>query len=868
MNELKPIELQELYRVLDAGEVDAFMLGTSGKPGLFSRQGADRAYRALVEEMAQGALTLTTDGVIVYANHAMAAMLGSPLESVIGSALTDWFAADARPSIKALLANACGARQAVEIDLGAEMACRVPVYLSVSQLRVEGLPEALCMTVTDLTQQKRAATAVLARENMLRVIQRQHRIEEQLRTSLATLKLHDSALAAISQAVVISDARRRVTYVNKAFEIITGYNAQEVVGQNCKLLQGPDTDPGVVAQLKDCLQSQKLFHGELLNYRKDGTTFWNELSLAPVFDEQGKLSQYVGVQRDVSAKYEAKAEISLAAKVFEQSTEGFVITDEHRRIVRINHAMTRITGFSEDFLKGQAFSRLDSDLNDPEFSSEKWGAVERDGQWEGEVWKQHSDTQSYLHRMTLRKLTNATGVTTHYIASLVDISQQKASEEHIRKLAHYDTLTGLPNRALLQERASYALQMAQRSNTHLTLVFFDVDHFKNINDSLGHSTGDKLLAALAARLQSTLRQQDCLARIGGDEFILILPDTPAQGAAHVAQKILDLARSSFHIDTQELNISVSVGGAIYPTDGEDFDTLASCADAAMYHAKQAGRNTVRFHTQEIREKTSRAIALESALRKALELNQFALHYQPQMCLQTRRVVGVEVLLRWQHPELGAVSPAEFIPVAETSGMILSMGQWVLNQAIAQLQQWQQAGMRPITIAVNLSALQFHQPNLVDLVQQALAVSGLAPHLLELELTESVAVEDPQGAIQVMQRLNQLGVNMAIDDFGTGYSSLGYLKRFRIHKLKIDQSFVRNLTQDPGDQAIVGAIIGMAKSLGLKTIAEGVETLEQLNYLEACGCHEIQGYWLSRPLPASSFRAFMSMESHNSIKQMS
>jgi diguanylate cyclase (GGDEF)-like protein len=390
----------------------------------------------------------------------------------------------------------------------------------------------------------------------------------------------------------------------------------------------------------------------------------------------------------------------------------------------------------------------------------------------------------------------------------------------------------------------------------MALMFVDLDHFKNVNDSLGHRVGDGLLVAIAKRMKAALRDEDTLARVGGDEFVLVLPDTDASGAAHVADKLLRSASEPFLVETHELTLSASVGIALYPTDGVDHDGLARCADVAMYRAKDAGRNAYRFYTAEMQAQSARALQLESGLRRALERNEFSLQYQPQLSLADELIVGAEALLRWEHPELGWVSPGEFIPIAESSGQIAAIGEWVIRTAARQMHDWRDAGMDEIVMAVNLSAVQFRQHDIVESVLRILSEAGVAPQCLELELTESVASDDPLGAIEVMNRLHASGVRMTIDDFGTGYSSLNYLKRFKVGKLKIDQSFVQHLTEDGDDQSIVRAIVHLAHSMGMRTVAEGVETPAQLDYLRSQGCDEIQGYWLSRPLVPEQFSAFM------------
>lgn len=437
-----------------------------------------------------------------------------------------------------------------------------------------------------------------------------------------------------------------------------------------------------------------------------------------------------------------------------------------------------------------------------------------------------------------------------------NITQNKQAEERIRLLAHFDPLTRLPNRLMLTDRCHQALAAAQRKPQSLALFFLDLDHFKHINDSLGHAVGDQLLIAFAERLQSEVREQDTVSRLGGDEFVLLLPDTDARGAAHMADKLLKSCLQPLQLSLHELTVSPSVGIALFPEDGLDFEALSRCADAAMYRAKHDGRNGYRFFTSEMQSQSERTLAIENGLRKALTRQQLSLHYQPQVCLKKRAVSGAEVLLRWTHPELGTVSPAEFIPIAESSGLILTIGEWVLRTATQQWSEWIAAGMTPIMLSVNLSSVQFRHANLQELVSAALRDTGLPAELLELELTEGAAMANPESAIAVMNELHERGVRMSIDDFGTGYSSLSYLKKFKISKIKIDQTFVRDITVDPDDKAIVGAIIKMADNLGMITLAEGVETQAQLDYLQEQGCGQVQGYFFSRPLPPDEFFEFI------------
>ena len=430
-----------------------------------------------------------------------------------------------------------------------------------------------------------------------------------------------------------------------------------------------------------------------------------------------------------------------------------------------------------------------------------------------------------------------------------EVEDRKRVQERIHWMAHYDPLTGLPNRTFLAERSKEAIAKAKAHGTPLAVIFLDLDRFKHVNDSLGHKVGDELLQAIAQRLRAVVRERDTVARLGGDEFILLLPGANAQGAARVAGKLQAASLEPYQIGHHELSMAPSMGIALFPQDGEDIDSLTQSADVAMYHAKLEGRNTYRFFTPQMHAKSVRALQLENAMRRALERKEFALHYQPQICMHSGTIRSVEALLRWNQAELGAISPAEFIPVAEDSGQILQIGEWVLRQAIGQLRTWHDAGFHHLKVSVNLSAIQFNQPQLPELVNRILQEANIAPHFLELELTEGVAIHDPKAATLTMDALHESGIWLSMDDFGTGYSSLSQLKRFQIYKLKIDQSFIRDLDHDSNDRAIVSAIVRMAQALGMQTTAEGVETQQQLDFLRKQGCDEAQGYWFSKPIAA-------------------
>jgi diguanylate cyclase (GGDEF)-like protein/PAS domain S-box-containing protein len=542
---------------------------------------------------------------------------------------------------------------------------------------------------------------------------------------------------------------------------------------------------------------------------------------------------------------------------FDRAMVGMASTSPGKEWLEVNDALCEMLGYTRDELMGMTWA----DLTHPD--DLVTNLVQFDRILSGEIneysienrFVRKDGTIVYVRRSP-RAVRKDDGNLDYIVAWVDDITQRKRDEQQIQQLAHFDLLTGLPNRALFTDRISHAINMAQRSNSQLVVMFLDLDHFKNVNDNLGHRIGDALLVEIANRLKSAIREEDTVSRLGGDEFILLFPNTDADGAAHVAEKLLERISRLCRIEQHELVVTPSIGIAMYPEDGRDFESLSQCADVAMYRAKHDGRNNYKFFTAEMQVHSARILQLENALRSALLRDELSLHYQPQVSLESGRIIGAEALLRWKHPDLGHVSPAEFIPIAESSGQILQIGEWVLSNAARQMKSWMEGGMAPMIIGVNLSAVQFRHPNLPEMVTKILDSVQLPAQYLELELTEGVAMDDPLAAITMMDNLHARGVRMSIDDFGTGYSSLSYLKRFKVYKLKIDKSFVRDITDDPEDKAIVNAIISLADSLGLKTIAEGVETEGQLAFLREQGCDEVQGYYYSQPLSADEFEAFM------------
>jgi diguanylate cyclase (GGDEF)-like protein/PAS domain S-box-containing protein len=598
---------------------------------------------------------------------------------------------------------------------------------------------------------------------------------------------------------------------------------------------------------------------ELALHRRDGGCLTLELSMRPI-PRPGLRSRAIPPNlllegRDITLRKAAEDKLHLAAAVFEQAREGFVIADRDGRVVTVNQAFCDISGYSADELQGQQTAVLGFGLGRRETRRQVRAALQASGHWQGEIRTSRKDGSLYTCWAAITQQRDAAGAVTHYIGILNDITEFREVERNLVRLAHVDTLTDLPNRSLLADRVGQLTSVSRRDHRPFALMFMDLDQFKNINDTLGHSVGDALLAEVARRLHGSLRECDTVARLGGDEFAVLLPGADAAGAESVASKLLERLAEPCMVQGHELSMTMSIGIATYPSDGDDYEILSRNADTAMYRAKHEGKATWRLFAAGMQQRSARQLQLESALRRALERNELLLHYQPQLAADGETLVGVEALLRWKHPEFGFVSPAEFIPLAETSGQIVAIGEWVLRTAVRQVKAWMDAGVAPMVVAVNLSAVQFRHPQLPDVVQRALADAGLPAQYLELELTESVTA-NPAAAISMMDALHGLGVRLSLDDFGTGYSSLSHLKRFPLHTLKIDQSFVRDIDTDPDDRAIVQAIIQMARALDLQTVAEGVETDAQHQFLRREGCGTMQGYLFCRPMDVAALEMWI------------
>jgi len=548
--------------------------------------------------------------------------------------------------------------------------------------------------------------------------------------------------------------------------------------------------------------------------------------------------------------------LELWAKVFEATTEGIVIVDAERHVLTANQAFSRATGHDLHDMVGDDLGLI---LSRPDGSEAQlaalWGDVQRRGTWQGELRVRRRNGTHYPAWLLVSPVRDARGGMSHLIVTSIDITDRKKSEERIRFLAEHDVLTGLPNRSLCVERLRGSMQRARRDGRRVAVLFIDLDHFKDINDSLGHHIGDAVLRSVARRLTEAVRGGDTVSRLGGDEFVVVLDqiDDAAEATLVVEQRLLPLLRQPHAVDGAELHVAASIGIALFPDDAEDLDALMRHADVAMYQTKAEGRNDVRFFDASMTARAQRRLTIETALRQALARDQFSLHFQPRVAARGRRVVGAEALLRWDRGAEGpALSPAHFIPVAEQCGLILPIGQWVIEQACRQLAQWRQTGLAPLVLSINLSAVQLRSDALIDGLRESLQRHDVPPGLLELELTESTLMDNAEAVLERLHRIRALGVGLSVDDFGTGYSSLGYLSRLPLQKLKVDRSFVQGMLERPAERAITLSVIGLGHTLGLTVVAEGVESEAQAQALQAAGCDELQGFLFARPLPVDEF----------------
>jgi diguanylate cyclase (GGDEF)-like protein/PAS domain S-box-containing protein len=747
------------------------------------------------------------------------------------------------------------------------------VLVARAQRIIDGQESLLKQSIHDLDRRVRERTASLdaTNRNLLGEIEERKQVELILRESTAR---YHAVTQSANDAIVTADSLGNIVGWNRQAEVIFGYPEKEVVGQPLTLLiphRHRDSHLRGMNRVLGGGESRvtgKAFETEGLH--KDGTEFPIELSLANW--EVGDRRYVSGTIRDISERVRAEHHLRVAATTFE-AQDGVTITDANKTILRVNRAFTEITGYSAEEAVGQTPHLLSSGRHDLAFYETMWDSLVRTGSWQGEIWNRRKNGEEFPEWLSITAVKDSNGEVTNYVGTFADITDRKAAENEIAQLAFYDHLTGLPNRRLLLDRLRHALAGCARNGRYGALLFFDLDNFKVLNDTLGHDVGDQLLVEVASRLQSCVRQSDTVARLGGDEFVVVLEDLDgsdgeqlaamqAEALAVKAQAVLcqpyllDISVNGEARGKRSHHCSSSIGITLFDGMPVTVEELMKRADTAMYEAKALGRNTLRFFDPDMQAVVTAHAALEADLRKAIAERQFLIHYQAQVD-SSGHVIGAEALVRWQHPTRGLVHPTEFIPLAEDTGLIQTLGHWVLETACRQLAAW---AARPataqLTLAVNVSAQQFRHKDFVDEVLAAIADSGANPQRLKLELTETQLVHNVQEIIEKMLVLKAAGIGFSLDDFGTGYSSLTYLKRMPLEQLKIDQSFVRDVLMDTSDAAIARTVVALARTLGLGVIAEGVETGLQRDFLARSGCHAYQGYYFSHPLPLNEFERFM------------
>ncbi|MDK9724939.1 MAG: EAL domain-containing protein [Sterolibacteriaceae bacterium MAG5] len=824
-----------------------------------TRQAELRALTEWQQAILDGAnlsiIATAVDGTILSFNRAAERMLGYTAVEVVGKAT---------PEIIHDAAEVVARAPELSAEIGATVHPGFEVFVAKTRLgiaeerewtyiRKDGSRFPVLLSVTALRDDKRDIRGYLG-------IATDITLRKQLEAATAQARANDMARAvvhAVPEGIVGLRVKppHRVLFLNPEAERLLGLPEADAVGRPLdELVAAMADEGGGRIPLSRWLATPELQEAALVSPHSL-LSFPAAFSFAPVAGSNGQTMAVLTLQ-NITARRQAEQKLKLSDKVFEYSAQAIVITDPAGTILSVNPAFTWLTGYPPHEAVGRKTSILKSGRHDDAFYAAMWEALAATGHWEGELWDKRRDGSIYPKWLTVDAV-REDGRTSHYVALFSDISERKENESRIAYLALHDQLTGLPNRRALEERAARLIASGRRRDRGLALMFLDLDRFKNINDTLGHQVGDLLLIEVARRLVACVRATDTVVRLGGDEFVVLVEDVADhQDVAAIARKIHASLGEPVHIDGRALHAPPSIGIALYPEDGADIETLMQNADTAMYQVKSAGRNAWTFYTPRMNDAVQERMRLESDLRRALADGEFRLHFQPQFDLATQAIIGWEALLRWPHPEQGWIPPDRFIPVAEETGLIVPLGDWVLRTACREARRWEAAGAGHQRVAVNLSARQFQRPELADDIAAVLAECGLAPERLEVEITESLLMADGAATRDTLQRLKALGVRIALDDFGTGYSSLAYLKTFAIDRLKIDRSFVRDLAEDANDAAIVRAVISLAAALGLEVIAEGVETSHQQTLLLDYGCTHTQGFLLGRPMPGDEVPRFL------------
>lgn len=801
---------------------------------------SEERFRTLVNTAESVILFLDPDGMILEFNKAAEKLFGKRREEVLGTSYVDQFLPEeAKAAVITDLEKVLSGHPTKHFEndvIAADNSLHTFVWYVNRVPGESGLPLGIVAFGYDVTDMRKTEKSLKRKE-----------MQQELLLNSLPMAFYTST----------SSTNNSIQTITGRIEDITGYSPSDFI--NDTGLFRSRIHPDDKGTLSEAIENLPINKDASIDYRwqhANGTYRW--------FHDQFVLSHegngtpiIIGNLRDITDEKLADLQMEKLSSALEQSADIVVITNEDGIIEYTNPAFEEITGYTNREVIGKKTSIIKSGKHDNDFYKKLWDTILNGNVYQDVVINRKKNDEIYYEEKTITPLFDKSGNITHFISTGKDITERMQTQERLYHLAYHDILTELPNRALFMDRLTHALYRKRGSDEIMAILFIDVDRFKNINDTLGHDIGDKLLSLLATRIVECLRKGDTVARLSGDEFVVLLEEVGSHNyVSSICNKILENVLQAFDIDSHELFASVSMGISLYPDDGSDATSLMKNADIAMYRAKEKGRNNYQFYSADMSVEAVSRLNLETSLRHALDRNEFLLYYQPQISLITGSVVGIEALLRWQHPELGLVPPGQFIVLLEETGMISQVGEWVLKEAIQQLKLWQDAGINSISVSVNLSGRQFDEAVLPKKITRMLDSLHLEPNYLELEITESLLMRNTSQSLKMLQELSDVGVRLSIDDFGTGYSSLSYLKRFPINTLKIDRSFIRDVTSNPDDTAIVKAIIAMARSLRLDVIAEGVETQEQLMFLKDQNCSCVQGFLYSKPLPADEMKKFL------------
>ena len=646
--------------------------------------------------------------------------------------------------------------------------------------------------------------------------------------------------------IVITDPARNITFVNDVFERTTGYTSQEAMGKNPRILKSDQHSEDFYKDMNAKLDRGEKWEGEFINKRKDGTLLYEKASIVPVF-LNNKLISYLAIKLDITDYVEQNMKLAQAASVFENTEEAIIIADEEGKVTSVNSAFTHIYGYTAQEVQGKNLKILHSGMQDANFYQDMWNQIIENGLWRGKIINKTKEGEIIPVWSTIKKISDKYGNVVNYTAIQTDLRELESSQAKADYLAYHDPLTGLYNRVHFEEYLSHALFIARRNESIMAILFIDLDRFKVINDTLGHDIGDEVLITVAKRLKNSLRESDFISRWGGDEFVVILENlSTASEAAIVATNIIDALKEPMEIKSRHLVTTASIGISLYPENGEDANTLIKHADSAMYLAKDMGKNNFRYYTTELSKEIQNKLDIDMALHNAIEKNEIYMVFQPQYLLKTKEIISVEALVRWENSELGFVPPDQFIPIAEDSGIIVSLGYYIFEESCKAYKKMLLAGMHLERIAINVSSIQFKEPHLLETFVSIAKRHDIEPSEIEIEITERFIMEHTIANINMLQNFRNYGFKISIDDFGTGYSSMSYLKQLPVDTIKIDKSFIDDIVEDSSDNAIIEAIVALSKTLGYSIVAEGIETQEQEKFLADIACDIGQGYLFSKP----------------------